>query len=223
MQFVHLTTYNFSQIERPFTNNPVIPLLDCVYDHVIKRYPKRAFCILRNCVRVSDLLRSTEVSRTNTEGPKLSLFHQETVFELVRPPRAPSCPACSLEPGPRGRLRPKSQGARIALRSAPSCSCAQSCCTSLSTGSTSTGSTGPGSLAARTGNRPSSRAENHNEASSSASVTNGTSLSRVEETEGKFDGDQWVVGVPDKIEPGKSEELMSFLEHNEVKHQQRQN
>ena len=50
------------QIERPFTNNPVIPLLDCVYDHVIKRYPKRSFCILRNCVRVSDLLRSTKVS-----------------------------------------------------------------------------------------------------------------------------------------------------------------
>ena len=50
------------QIERPFTNNPVIPLLDCVYDHVIKRYPKRSFCILRNCVRVSDLLKSTKVS-----------------------------------------------------------------------------------------------------------------------------------------------------------------
>ena len=48
-------------------------------------------------------------------------------------------------------------------------------------------------------------------------VTSGTSLSRVDETEGKIDGDdQWVVGVPDKIEPGKSEELMSFLEHNEV-------
>ena len=53
-----------TQIERPFTNNPVIPLLDCVYDHVIKRYPKRAFCILRNCVRVSDLLRSTQVRQT---------------------------------------------------------------------------------------------------------------------------------------------------------------
>ena len=53
----------FSQIERPFTNNPVIPLLDCVYDHVITRYPKRAFCILRNCVRVSDLLRSTQVGQ----------------------------------------------------------------------------------------------------------------------------------------------------------------
>ena len=54
-------------------------------------------------------------------------------------------------------------------------------------------------------------------------MTSGTSLSRVEETEGKLDGDQWVVGVPDKIEPGKSEELMSFLEHNEVTHLQRQN
>ena len=61
---VALTHYfhdSLVQIERPFTNNPVIPLLDCVYDHVIKRYPKRSFCILRNCVRVSDLLRSTKV------------------------------------------------------------------------------------------------------------------------------------------------------------------
>ena len=56
------STHIYNQIERPFTNNPVIPLLDCVYDHVIKRYPKRSFCILRNCVRVSDLLRSTKVS-----------------------------------------------------------------------------------------------------------------------------------------------------------------
>ena len=187
-------------------------MLDCVYDHVIKRYPKRAFCILRNCVRVSDLLRSTQVRQTNTEGPKSSLYHQETVFELVRPPRAPSCPACSSEP--RGHLRPKSQGARIALRSAPSCSCAQSCCTSLSTGSTSTGSTGPGSLASRAGNRPSSRGGDH-EANSSATVVNGTGLSRVDEAEGKSNGDQLVIVVPDKTEPEKPEELMSFLEHND--------
>lgn len=64
--------------ERPYTNNPVIPLLDSVYNHVIKRYPKRSFCILRNCVRVSDLIHSKE----------------STVFELVRPGRAPSCQAC---------------------------------------------------------------------------------------------------------------------------------
>ena len=59
-----------SQIERPFTNNPVIPLLDCVYDHVIKRYPKRAFCILRNCVKVSDFLRATQVSLKAANKPK---------------------------------------------------------------------------------------------------------------------------------------------------------
>ena len=46
-------------------------------------------------------------------------------------------------------------------------------------------------------------------------MTSGTSLSRVEETEGKLDGDQWVVGVPDTTEAGKSKEVMSFLEHNE--------
>ena len=66
---MHIST----QIERPFTNNPVIPLLDCVYDHVIKRYPKRAFCILRNCVRVSDLLRSTEVSQAKGKEQKYLL------------------------------------------------------------------------------------------------------------------------------------------------------
>ena len=193
----------------------MIPLLDCVYDHVIKRYPKRAFCILRNCVRVSDLLRSTQVSQANTEEPRSPIYCQETVFELVRPPRAPSCPACSSEP--RGHLRPKSQGARIALRSAPSCSCAQSCCTSLSTGSTSTGSTGPGSLAARAGNHPNCGGDH--EASSNGSGINGTGLSHVDKTEGKSNGDQWVVGVPDKKEPGKSRKLMSFLEHNnEVTH-----
>ena len=83
------------------------------------------------------------------------------MFELVRPPRAPSCPACSCD-SPRGRgLKPKSHGARIALRSAPSCSCAQSCCTALSTGSTSTGSTGPGNLASRADNKLSSLGCSH--------------------------------------------------------------
>ena len=80
--FLTSFTHIFTQIERPFTNNPVIPLLDCVYDHVIKRYPKRSFCILRNCVRVSDLLRSTKVSLCQMRNilmnysrtPFLSLF-----------------------------------------------------------------------------------------------------------------------------------------------------
>ena len=56
-------------VERPFTVNPIIPLVDPIYDHVIKRYPKRSYCILRNCIRVSDLI----------ESPKSS------VFELLRP------------------------------------------------------------------------------------------------------------------------------------------
>ena len=56
-------------VERPFTVNPIIPLVDPIYDHVIKRYPKRSFCILRNCIRVSDLISSTKSS----------------VFELLRP------------------------------------------------------------------------------------------------------------------------------------------
>ena len=30
-----------NRIERPYTNNPVIPLLDSVYDHVIKKYPRK--------------------------------------------------------------------------------------------------------------------------------------------------------------------------------------
>jgi len=63
-----------NQIERPHTNNPVIPLLDSVYDHVIKRYPRRSYCILRNCVRVSDLIKSP----------------QDTCFELTRGSRG-SC------------------------------------------------------------------------------------------------------------------------------------
>lgn len=56
-------------VERPFTINPVIPLIDPIYDHVIKKYPKRSYCILRNCVKVSDLI----------QCPK------STVYELLRP------------------------------------------------------------------------------------------------------------------------------------------
>eukprot|EP00088_Acartia_fossae_P045155 TRINITY_DN4838_c0_g2_i2.p1 TRINITY_DN4838_c0_g2~~TRINITY_DN4838_c0_g2_i2.p1 ORF type:complete len:1164 (-),score=256.22 TRINITY_DN4838_c0_g2_i2:454-3480(-) len=74
-----LDQWHPNQVERPYTNNPVIPLLDPVYKHVIKRYPKRSYLILRNCVCVSDLIKSTD----------------STVFELVRPRRAPVCKACS--------------------------------------------------------------------------------------------------------------------------------
>ena len=49
-------------VERPFTVNPIIPLIDPIYDHVIRKYPKRSFCILRNCIRVSDLIQSTKSS-----------------------------------------------------------------------------------------------------------------------------------------------------------------
>ena len=59
-------------VERPFTINPVIPLIDPIYDHVIKKYPKRSYCILRNCVKVSDLV----------QCPK------STVYELLRPTSA---------------------------------------------------------------------------------------------------------------------------------------
>merc|ERR1719361_155650 len=58
-----------NQIERPYTNNPVI-----------KRYPRRSYCILRNCVRVSDLIK----------------VPTDTCFELTRGPRAgPSCDTCT--------------------------------------------------------------------------------------------------------------------------------
>ena len=67
------------QIERPYTNNPVIPLLDAVYDHVIKRYPRRSYCILRNCVRVSDLIKVT----TSTYLPQ----HEVTLSNTCSPPR----------------------------------------------------------------------------------------------------------------------------------------
>lgn len=97
-----LDQWHPNQIERPYTNNPVIPLLDSVYDHVIKRYPKRSFCILRNCVRVSDLITATD----------------STVFELLRPPTLPTChlheeiddasDPLALSTGIKKRLRSKS-------------------------------------------------------------------------------------------------------------------
>jgi len=55
-------------IERPGTVNPVIPLLDDVHEHVRRKYPKRSYCILRNCVKVSDLIAAAE----------------SNVYELVR-------------------------------------------------------------------------------------------------------------------------------------------
>jgi len=75
-----LDQWHPNYVERPHTNNPVTPLLDSVYDHVIKRYPKKSYCILRNCVRVSDLIHSTK----------------STVFELVRPMRSPICTTCNF-------------------------------------------------------------------------------------------------------------------------------
>ncbi|CAB4067446.1 unnamed protein product [Lepeophtheirus salmonis] len=56
-------------VERPFTINPIIPLIDNIYDYVLKKYPKRSFCILRNCVKVSDLLQAP----------------YSTIYELERP------------------------------------------------------------------------------------------------------------------------------------------
>ena len=169
------------------------------------------------------------------------------MFELVRPPRAPSCPACSCE-SPRGRLKPKSQGARIALRSAPLCSCAQSCCTALSTGSTSTGSTGPGNLASRADNKLSSlgcshktHANNnsnsheeepainntdegltisntHNNAQGSSTVSNNTDDAHVEQND---DGEEWVIGRRERTLSGKSDEVKNQDEVtiNNTKHQ----
>ena len=232
--YTHCVLYDLIfQIERPFTNNPVIPLLDCVYDHVIKRYPKRSFCILRNCVRVSDLLRSTKVGFYLTVRKEQSCDSQDTVFELVRPPRAPSCQSCSsdplaTEPSLKGRLRPKSRGARVALRSAPSCSCVRSCCSSLATTQQGTSSsTGPGSGATRAGNRRSMRGGDVGASSSGANaapVFNGTGLARVEESVGAGRGssDRWVFAprAPDKRTSGsscrKSGELISLLEQEEV-------
>lgn len=66
-KLVQSSTTTFST-ERPFTVNPIIPLVDSIYDHVVKKYPKRSNCILRNCIRVSDLIGST----------------RSTVYELQR-------------------------------------------------------------------------------------------------------------------------------------------
>eukprot|EP00094_Tigriopus_californicus_P010814 TCALIF_10431-PA protein Name:"Protein of unknown function" AED:0.01 eAED:0.01 QI:0/0.5/0.33/0.66/0.5/0.33/3/50/1148 len=55
-------------IERPFTTNPIIPLLDVIYNHVLKKYPRRSYCILRNCIPVSQLVHAP----------------QSTVFEILR-------------------------------------------------------------------------------------------------------------------------------------------
>ena len=156
---------------------------------------------------------------------------QDTVFELVRPPRAPSCQSCATdplatEPSLKGRLRPKSRGARVALRSAPSCSCVRSCCSSLATTQQGT-STGPGSGATRAGNRRSMRGGDVGPSSSGANaapVFNGTGLARVEETVGAGRGssDRWVFAprAPDKRASGsscrKSGELISLLEQEEV-------
>ena len=159
------------------------------------------------------------------------------MFELVRPPRAPSCPACSCD-SPRGRLKPKSQGARIALRSAPTCSCAQSCCTALSTGSTSTGSTGPGNLASRADNKLSSlgcshktHANNNNSHEEEPAINNtdegqannnshgGPSINNAQgsstinnntddpHVEQNDDGDEWVIGRRERTLSGKSDEV----------------
>ena len=62
MQLFCLDKLHPITVERPFTVNPIIPLIDPVYDHVIRKYPKRSFCILRNCIRVSDLIQSTKSS-----------------------------------------------------------------------------------------------------------------------------------------------------------------
>ena len=150
------------------------------------------------------------------------------MFELVRPARAPSCPACSCD-SPRGRLKPKSHGARIALRSAPSCSCSQSCCTALSTGSTSTGSTGPGNLASRADNKLSSlgcshktHANNNSNSHEEQPVINNTDegLANNNNTNGgpsintddphvgqNDDGDEWMIGRRERTLSGKSDEV----------------
>ena len=36
-----LDQHHPNAVERPFTVNPVIPLHDGIYDHVVKKYPKR--------------------------------------------------------------------------------------------------------------------------------------------------------------------------------------
>jgi len=100
-----LDQWHPNQIERPYTNNPVIPLLDSVYNHVIKRYPKRSYLILRNCVCVSDLIKCT----------------QSSVFELVRPERAPICKRCTssktMDADPLSSTSSSVEGIKSRLRS----------------------------------------------------------------------------------------------------------
>ena len=121
-----------NQIERPYTNNPVIPLLDSVYDHVIKRYPRRSYCILRNCVRVSDLIK----------------VPTDTCFELTRGPRpGTSCESCGdglggggAAAGEGGGVTGEAGGIKTRLRGrvGSRCGCARLCCSGP-------GVTGPGS------------------------------------------------------------------------------
>jgi len=143
-----LDQWHPNYVERSHTNNPVIPLLDSVYNHVIKRYPKRSFCILRNCVRVSDLIGSTK----------------STVFELVRPLRPPTCNSCTKDPdtdplaldAPSIKTRLRTQ--RHEPEPGPSSSSTSfSCCHKLHRDRLEELSSGPGSGEARPGHRRSSR------------------------------------------------------------------
>ena len=61
-------------LERNWTVNPVIPLLDEIYDHVLRRYPKRSYCILRNCIRLSDLI----------SAPRSNVFELERTADMRR-------------------------------------------------------------------------------------------------------------------------------------------
>ena len=71
-------------VERPFTVNPIIPLVDSIYDHVIKRYPKRSYCILRNCIRVSDLLDSSKSSVFELMRDNDNLKSDESICSRLR-------------------------------------------------------------------------------------------------------------------------------------------
>ena len=109
----------------------MIPLLDSVYDHVIKRYPRRSYCILRNCVRVSDLIK----------------VPTDTCFELTRGSRTEtSCERCGGAGGGGGGggggTSRADEGvgikARLRGRVGSRCGCARLCCAGP-------GITGPGS------------------------------------------------------------------------------
>ena len=84
-------------VERPFTVNPIIPLVDPSYDHVIKKYPKRSYCILRNCIRVSDLLKSSSSTVFELLRPKLDIVQDESVGSMGK--------SVKEEPGICSRLR----------------------------------------------------------------------------------------------------------------------